>query len=98
MHTTIIQQKYDAFVKKYQCLPKVVDVVIEWKDDHQQHNYFISLDDFWADDCPYPYRNTQIGRLSEEDIFYHAGSIHGLFDLIVSDCEDFNILDILDFY
>lgn len=47
---------------------------------------------------PYPYRKTEIGNLTEEEIFFHAGNIQGLYDLIKSDNEDFRILDIIDFY
>jgi len=98
MQTTIIQQKYDVFIKSYQNPPKVAKVVIEWKDDKQQHNYLISLDDCWVDDCLISYRNTKIGHLKEEDIFYHTSNIQGLLDLATSTNEDFEILDVIDFY
>lgn len=98
MQTKIVQQKYDIFIKRHQSIPKVAQVVIEWKDDNVQHNYLISLDDCWVDDLPYPYRKTGIGNLTEEEIFFHAGNIQGLYDLIKSDNEDFRILDIIDFY
>ena len=98
MQTTTIQQKYDAFIKRCKTMPKVVEVTIEWKDNHERHNYLISLDDCWADGSAYPYRNTKAGLLTEEDIFYHAGSMKGLYDLIASDGEDFKILDVIDFY
>lgn len=39
-----------------------------------------------------------MGVLSEEDIFYHAGNIQGLYDLIESDREDFKILDVIDYF
>ena len=55
MQTTIVQQKYDMFIKRHQSMPKVAKVVIEWKDDNMQHDYLISLDDYWVDDllgCP----------------------------------------------
>lgn len=98
MQTTIVQQKYDMFIKRRQSMPKVAKVVIEWKDDNMQHDYLISLDDYWVDDLPYPYRKTEIGNLTEEGIFYHVGNIQGLFNLISSNAEDFRILDIIDFY
>ncbi len=98
MQTTIIQQKYNTFIESYQSMPTVVKVVIEWKDNKQRHDYFISLDDYWVDDFLYPYRNTEIGFLAEEDIFYHAGSFQGLLNLATSNGEDFKILDIIDFY
>lgn len=98
MQTTICSDKYDAFVKCYKRIPKIVEVVIEWKDNKERHNYFISLDDYWVDDFPYPYRNTEIGILTEEEIFYHAGNIQGLYALINSNADDFKILDIIDFY
>ncbi|MCI7119894.1 MAG: hypothetical protein MR933_08955 [Prevotella sp.] len=79
-------------------MPKVAKVVIEWKDSHQQHDYLISLDDYWVDDFSYPYRNTKVGLLTEEEIFFHARNINGLYELIKSTTEDFNILDIIDFY
>ena len=41
-------------------MPKVAKVVIEQKDDSQQHDYFISFDDYWVDGFPYPYRKTEI--------------------------------------
>ena len=63
-----------------------------------QYDYLISLDDYWVNDLPYPYRKTEIGNLTEEEIFYHAGNIQGLYDLISSNTEDFTILDIIDFY
>ena len=85
MQTKIVQQKYDIFIKRHQSIPKVAQVVIEWKDDNVQHNYLISLDDCWVDDLPYPYRKTEIGNLTEEEIFFHAGNIQGLYDLIKSD-------------
>lgn len=97
MQTTIVQQKYDMFIKRHQSMPKVAKVVIEWKDDNMQHDYLISLDDYWVDDLPYPYRKTEIGNLTEEEIFYHADNIQGLYDLISSNAEDFKILDIIDF-
>lgn len=56
---TIIQQKYKAFVRSYQSMPKVAKVVIEWNDNHQQHEYLISLDDYWIDEFSYPYRHTK---------------------------------------
>ena len=98
MQTTIIQQKYDAFIKKYHSMPKVVKVVIEWKDNYQQHDYLISLDDYWGDDLCYPYRETKAGLLPEDEIFFHAGNINGLYELINLNAEDFKILNIIDFY
>lgn len=98
MHTSIIQQKYDAFIKYYKSIPKVAKVVIEWKDNYQQHEYLFSLDDYWIDDLPYPYRKTKTGSLTEEEIFYHVGNIQGLYALIKSNVEDFKILDVIDFY
>ena len=98
MQTTIVQQKYEMFIKRRQSIPKVAKVVIEWKDDNMQYDYLISLDDYWVNDLPYPYRKTEIGNLTEEEIFYHAGNIQGLYDLISSNTEDFTILDIIDFY
>lgn len=98
MQTTIIQQKYEEFLKRYQSIPKIAKVVIEWKDNYQRHTYFISLDGYWVDDFSYPYRNTKAGLLTEEEIFYHAGSIYGLYELIHSNAEDFKILDVIDFY
>lgn len=98
MQATIVQQKYDMFIKRHQSIPKVAKAVIEWKDDNLQHDYLISLDDYWVEALPYPYRKTEIGNLTEEDIFYHAGNIQGLFALINSNAEDFKILDIIDFY
>lgn len=98
MQTTIVQQKYEMFIKRRQSMPKVAKVVIEWKDDNMQYDYLISLDDYWVNDLPYPYRKTEIGNLTEEEIFYHAGNIQGLYDLISSNTEDFTILDIIDFY
>ena len=98
MQTTIVQQKYDMFIKRHISMPKVAKVVIEWKDDNMQHNYLISLDGNWVDDLPYPYRKTEIGNLTEEEIFYHVVNIQGLYDLISSNAEDFKILDIIDFY
>lgn len=79
-------------------MPKVAKIVIEWKDDNLQHEYLISLDNYWADDSPCPYRKTEIGNLTEEEIFYHAGNIQDLYALINSNAEDFEILDIIDFY
>lgn len=79
-------------------MPKVAEVIIEWNDDHQQNDYLISLDDYWVDDFPDSYRKTKIGSLTEEEIFYHAGSIQGLYALINSNVEDFKILDLIDFY
>lgn len=75
MQTDKYSVKYGAFIKKYKNTPKIARVIIEWKDNRQQHDYLISLDDYWADDTPYQYRNTEMGVLSEEDIFYHAGNI-----------------------
>lgn len=98
MQTTNVQQKYNAFIKKFQHKPKVVKAIIEWKDENLQHDYLISLDDCWVDVLPYPYRRTEIGNLTEEEIFYHAGNIQGLYNLINSNAEDFKILDIIDFY
>ena len=49
-------------------MPKVAKVVIEWKDDYMQYDYLISLDDYWVNDLPYPYRKTEIGNLTEEEI------------------------------
>ena len=98
MQTTIVQQKYEMFIKRRQSMPKVAKVVIEWKDDNMQYDYLISLDDYWVNDLPYPYRKTEIGNLTEEEIFYHAGNVQGLYDLISSNTEDFTILDIIDFY
>ena len=68
MQTINIQQKYKAFVRSYQSMPKVAKVVIEWNDNHQQHEFLISLDDYWIDEFSYPYRHTKVGRLTEEDI------------------------------
>ena len=79
-------------------MPKVAKVVIEWKDDNMQHEYLISPDVKWGDDLPYTYRKTEIGNLTEEEIFYHVDNIQGLYDLISSNAEDFKILDIIDFY
>ena len=98
MQTTIVRQKYDMFIKRHQCMPKVAKVVIEWKNDNMQYDYLVSLDDYWADDLPCPYRKTEIGNLTEEEIFYHVGNIQGLYDLISLNAEDFRILDIIDFY
>lgn len=98
MQTNKYSVKYDAFIKKYENTPKVAKVVIKWKDNKQQHDYLISLDDYWADDTPYKYRNTEMGVLSEENIFYHAGNIQGLYDLIESDREDFKVLDVIDYF
>ena len=98
MQITAIRQKHDAFIKRCKSMPKVVEVIIEWKDNRQQHDYLISLDDCWVDGSAYPYRNTKAGLITEEDIFYHAGSMKGLYDLITSNCEDFEILDVIDFY
>lgn len=98
MQPTIILQKYDAFIRQYQKEPKVVKTTVEWQDDKHQHDYLISLDDYWADDFANSYRKTEIGFLNEEDIFYHAGNIQGLCNLIISDCEDFKVLDVIDFY
>lgn len=98
MQTTNIQQKYKAFVRSYQSMPKVAKVVIEWNDNHQQHEFLISLDDYWIDEFSYPYRHTKVERLTEEDIFYHAGNIQGLYELVISNAEDFKIIDIIDFY
>ena len=97
MQTAIVQQKYDEFIKRYQHKPKVVKAVIEWKDDNRRHGYLISLDDYWGDVLPYPSRKTEIGYLTEEEIFYHAGNIQGLYALINSNAEDFKILDIIYF-
>ena len=98
MQTDKYSVRYGAFIKKYKNTPKIARVIIEWKDNRQQHDYLISLDDYWADDTPYQYRNTEMGVLSEEDIFYHAGNIQGLYYLIESDREDFKILDVIDYF
>lgn len=98
MQATIILQKYDAFINSYHRKPSVVKSIIEWKDNKQQHDHFISLDDYWGDDYINPYRNTGIGPLTEENIFYHAGNLQGLLDLATSNGEDFNIIEIIDFY
>ena len=95
MQTINIKQKYNKFIKKYQKTPTVAKAVIEWKDDKQQHEYLLSIDNIWVDELAFPYRNTEIGVLSEEDIFYHAGDISGLCDLADSNGEDFKILDII---
>lgn len=99
MNINKIKTEYKKFLSKHNGEdPKVVEVEIEWKDTKEKYTYIVSLDDLWLDEKAEQYRETEMGKLYEEDIFYHLGSIDGLFKLLENDEEDFTIKQVFGFY
>lgn len=94
-----IRQKYQKFIESHKGIPpQVVLAEIEWKDTAEQNEYILSLDDVWVDDESYVFRDTDLGRLREDEIFFHLGSIGNLYRLLKKSTEDFTIKYIVDFY
>jgi len=94
-----VRQKYQKFIVRHNGLPpQVVLADVEWKDTAEQNEFIMSLDDTWGDDTPYMFRNTDLGQLREDAIFFHLGSVGNLYKLLEKSAEDFVINHIIDFY
>ena len=95
-----IKQMYDEFVADHDGkTPSVVEVEIQWKDTEETEECIMSLDDIYTDETDDDARETDIGILSEDDIFFHVESLENLCALFEnSDGEDFEITDIAGFY
>lgn len=94
-----VRQKYERFIERHNGVhPQVVLAAIEWKDSAEENEYMLSLNDIWIEDTPKLCYDTDSGRINEEEIFFHLGSIGNFYDMLEKSPEDFAINRVIDFY